>query len=60
MPLSKSQENYWTIDMNTNSVFLDTNPYMSINSAAQGVVLDSGTSFIITPTQDYKTIVYYF
>lgn len=57
---SDVQSNYWTIDMDRNSVFLDASPMVSINSVAEGVVLDSGTSFIITPVDDYEAILRYF
>lgn len=59
LKMSTFSQNYWTIDMEVNHVFFDFDTPVPINSVAKGVVLDSGTSFIITPTEDYDNIINY-
>lgn len=49
-----NSDQMWTADMKTNSVMVGMEPF---GSNAVGVVFDSGTSFIITPTHDYTGIM---
>lgn len=57
--LSEKSKNYWTIDMDVNSVSMRSfdGTKKDISSIAVGVVLDTGTSFIVVPRLDFKTII---
>ena len=50
---------YWQVATETNSVYITYGPdqYQSIQSKSRGLVLDSGTSFIITPVEDFNNIL---